>query len=219
MKKYFEILRKCCLFDHIADDDLSTVLGCLGARVARYGKRETVVAEGQPARDIGILLSGGAQIEQVDYFGNRSILSTVEPGELFLESFACAGVAAVPVQILANAESDIMFIDCMRVMQSCCRACAFHQQMIYNLMKDVASKNIHFHQKIEITSKRSTREKLMAYLLWQAKRQNSNCFEIPYGRQELADYLEVDRSGLSAEISKLRREGVLRSERSWFELL
>ena len=112
-----------------------------------------------------------------------------------------------------------MFIDCQHVLHSCQNACGFHQQMIFNLMKNLADKNIMFHQKIEITSKRTTREKLMTYLMFQAKKNNKNSFYIPYDRQELADYLEVDRSGLSAEISKLRKEEILKSNKKYFEIL
>ena len=98
-------------------------------------------------------------------------------------------------------------------------SCDFHNKLIFNLLKVVAAKNLLFNQKMEITSRRTTREKLLAYLNAQAKQHGSNSFTIPYDRQELADYLEVDRSGLSAEISKLRREGVLESQRSQFTLL
>ena len=125
----------------------------------------------------------------------------------------------MPVDVVANEDSQIMFIDCRRITQACSSACSFHQQMIYNLMKVVATKNLILHRKIEVTSKRSTREKLMAFLLLQAKRNNSNSFEIAYDRQGLADYLEVDRSGLSAEISKLHKEGKINSRKNWFELL
>ena len=219
MKKYFDILRKCPLFDQIADEDLIASLGCLGAKVLPFGKKETVMAEGEAARFIGIVLSGAVQIIRVDYFGNRSIVAEATPSELFGESFACAGVQAIPVDVVANEESEIMLVDCRRIMHACGNACAFHQQMIFNLMKDVATKNILFHQKIEITSKRTTQEKLMTYLLLQAKRNNSNRFNIPFDRQELADYLEVERSGLSVEISKLRQEGILQSRKHYFELL
>ena len=219
MKKYFDILRKCPLFDQIADEDLIALLGCLGAKVLPFGKKETVMAEGEAARFIGIVLSGAVQIIRVDYFGNRSIVAEATPSELYGESFACAGVQAIPVDVVANEESEIMLVDCRRIMHACGNACAFHQQMIFNLMKDVATKNILFHQKIEITSKRTTQEKLMTYLLLQAKRNNSNRFNIPFDRQELADYLEVERSGLSVEISKLRQEGILQSRKHYFELL
>ncbi len=112
-----------------------------------------------------------------------------------------------------------MFIDCRRIMHSCSNVCGFHQQMIFNLMKNLALKNIMFHQKIEITSKRSTKEKLMTYLNLQAKKHKSNKFFIPFNHQELADFLEVERSGLSAEISKLRKEGIIESEKNRFTIL
>lgn len=219
MKKYFHILRKGPLFHRIADKNLLALLGCLGATVACYEKNETIIAEGEPAKYIGIVLSGSAQVMRVDYFGNRSIIAGVEPSEIFGESFALAEVQAIPVTVVANEPSDVLLIDCARVMRSCGNACEFHRQLIDNLTKDVATKNLMFHQKIEITSKRSTREKLMTYLLLQAKKNNSDSFDIPFDRQELADYLEVDRSGLSAQISRLRSEGLIRNQKNHFELL
>ena len=112
-----------------------------------------------------------------------------------------------------------MLIDCRHIMHTCSNNCGFHQKLIYNLMKDLALKTLLFHQRIEITSKRSTREKLLAYLMLQAKKANSNSFEVPFDRQELADFLEVDRSGLSAEIGKLKREGIIDNQKNHFVLL
>lgn len=219
MRKYFEILRKCPLFNDIEDKDMESMMGCLGARVKEFHKWETIMAEGEKVKYLGIVLIGKAQIEQRDYFGNRSIVASVEPSEMFGESFACAGIDIMPVDVIATEETTVMYVDCFRIIHSCSNACSFHQQMIYNLLKVVAIKNLMFHQKMEITSKRSTREKLMAYLLFQAKKHNSNSFEIPYDRQQLADYLQVDRSGLSAEISKLRREGTIMCRKNAFSLL
>lgn len=219
MKNYFEILRKCPLFDRINDEELLAVLGCLGAKVEQFDKKYTIFAEGSPARYVGILLSGAAQVVQVDYYGNRSILAGVEPSEVFAETFACAEATALPVTVIAAEPCEVMLIDCHRLMHSCANNCGFHQQLIFNLMKGLATKNLLFHQRLEITSKRTTREKLLAYLMFQAKRAGSAYFEIPFDRQELADYLEVDRSGLSVEIGKLRREGVLESHRKQFRLL
>ena len=219
MKKYLEILKQCLLFQDITDENLLAILGCLGAKTAHFQKKQTIISEGDFAGYIGIVLSGSAQIVQIDYFGNKSIMANIEPAGLFGESFACAGVETMPVNVIANEDTDIMLIDCLKITHSCSNACEFHQQIIFNLMKDIATKNLVFHQKIEITSKRSTREKLMTYLLSQAKRNESNSFEIPYDRQELADYLAVDRSGLSAEISKLRKEGVIKNRKNYFVLI
>lgn len=219
MKKYLETLRKCPLFQQIEDDDLLKMLGYLGAKVETFDKKYTIFAEGTPAKYIGVLLSGSAQIVQVDYYGNRSILGSVAPSEVFAEAFACAGMDMLPVSVTANEPCEVMLINRDHILHTCQNHCGFHQQLIFNLMKDLASKAILFQQKIEITSKRTTREKLMTYLLLYAKKANSNSFEIPFDRQELADYLEVDRSGLSAEIGKLRKEGILENHRKRFTLL
>lgn len=218
MKNYLEILKKCPLFDGINDSDIIKMLTCLGARTESFDKKYTIFAEGSPSKYLGIVLSGSAQIIQVDYYGNRSILNNITPSELFAEAFACAEVNALPVSVVANEPSVIMLIDCSHILHTCENNCGFHQKLIYNLMKDLATKTIMFHRKIEITSKRTTREKLLTYLSVKSKEAGSKSFEIPYDRQELADYLEVERSGLSAEISKLRSEGILESHKKHFVL-
>ncbi len=219
MQKYLPILMKTPLFRGIAKEDLLTMLGCLGARVECFDKKYTVFAEGSPARYIGILLSGEVQVMRCDYYGNRSLIGSVAPAELFAEAFACAEIETMPVSVIATEPSEVMLIDSAHILHTCERNCAFHRQMIFNLMKNLALKNIQVHRRAEITSKRTTREKLLAYLDMEASRAGKSAFEIPFDRQELADYLEVDRSGLSAEISKLRAEGVLESRKNWFKLL
>lgn len=219
MKKFFEILRKCNLFANIEDDNLISMLGCLGARVDLFDKKYTIFSEGSPAKYIGILLSGSAQIEKIDYYGNRNILSDIKPSEVFAEAFACMGAKSLPISVTANEPCEVMFIDCSRILHTCSKNCEFHQKLIFNLMQELASKTIMFQQKIEIMSSRTTRKKLMTYLMFYAKKVGSNSFDIPFNRQELADYLEVDRSGLSAEISKMKNEGIIESDRKHFKLL
>ncbi len=195
------------------------MLNCLGAKIEFFDKKYTVMAEGNVARYIGIVLSGSVQIIQVDYYGNRSILGNVGQSGVFAEAFACAETPVLPVSVIAGEPSEIMLIDSAHILHTCSNNCGFHQQLIFNLMKDLAQKSILFHQKLEIVAKRTTKDKLMAYLMLEARRAGSNAFDIPFDRQELADYLEVDRSGLSAEISKLREQGVLESRKKHFELL
>ncbi len=219
LKKYLKILKKCALFQGIDDDNLISMLICLGAKLEYFDKKYTIIAEGNPAKYIGIVLSGSAQIEQIDYYGNRSILTSISPSEVFGEAFACAGMKTVPVSVIANEACEIMLINCERILYTCENSCGFHRQLIFNLMRDLATKTLLFHQRIEVTSKRTTREKLMAYLMNEAKKNRSRSFYIPFDRQELADYLEVDRSGLSAEISKLRNEGIIESRKNFFKLL
>ncbi len=219
MKNNFEIIRKCPLFFQIEDNNLKKMLVCLGATVKKYDKNNTIFPEGVPAKYIGIVLSGSVQTVRLDYYGNRSILQNIEPAEVFGEAFACAETKNMPVAIIANEQCEVMLIDCSHILHTCENHCAFHQQLIYNLMKDLATQTVMFDQKLDIASKRSTREKLISYLTYQARKNNCTKFDIPFDRQELADYLEVDRSGLSSEISKLRKEGFLTSNKNHFELL
>ena len=219
MRNYFDILRVCPLFRDIAPQELTRVLECLDAKIYSFDKGEAVFNEGDPANDIGVVLTGRLQIVRTDFFGNRSIIASLGPRELFGESFACADVKSIPVDVVAAEDSEVLLIDCLRITHSCSSACEFHQQLIYNLLKIVATKNLAFHQKTEITSRRTTQEKLMAYLLLQAKKNNSTFFEIPYNRQELADYLGVERSGLSVSISRLCRQGVIEADKKKFRIL
>ncbi|MBQ4569782.1 MAG: Crp/Fnr family transcriptional regulator [Ruminococcus sp.] len=219
MEKYLEILKGCPLFFDIEEEDLLRMLNCLGARVAEFDKKYTVFAEGKPAKYIGVVLGGSVQMMQMDYFGNRSILGNSMPREVFGEAFACAQVESLPVTVEAREKSEIMLIDCEHILHTCSNNCEFHRKLIFNMMKNLAVKNLGYHEKIEVTSKRTTRDKLMTYLMLCAKREGSDSFQIPFDRQELADYLEVDRSGLSAEISKLRKEGILENTKNHFVLL
>ena len=219
MQKKIEILKKCPLFYGIEEEDLLRMLTCFGAKQEFFDKKYTIFAEGSHAKHMGILLSGEAQIVQFDYYGNKSILSNIAPSEMFAEAFACAEVESLPVAVIATEPSEVLFVDCDHILHTCSNNCGFHQQLIYNLVKDLAAKSITFHQKVEVTSKRTTREKLMTYLTQESRRAGSNVFEIPFDRQELADYLEVDRSGLSAEIGKLKKEGLIDCQKNRFELL
>ena len=219
MKKYLEILKQCSLFKDMTEQDFLSILSCLSAKHASYLKEQTIFAEGDCSHYFGIVLSGAVQITQIDYYGNKSIVAKLEPSQVFGETFAYAETKTMPVDVIACEPTEVLLIDARKITKSCPNACSFHNQIIFNLLKIIAKKNLMFQQKIEITSKRSTREKLMTYLLLQAKLQNNNQFHIPYDRQELADYLEVDRSGLSAEISKLRKEGVIDCKKNYFSLL
>lgn len=219
MKNLIPLLQTCTLFDGIQSTDLSAMLGCLGARAISVKKGQFVFREGDPAIFVGIVLAGSVQLIREDYYGNRSIMAHIDPTQLFGESYAFSGAPTLPVSIVADEDSQLVLLDSRRIHSCCSNACEFHNQVIYNLLRLVANKNLLLHQKIQITSKRTTREKLMAYLLSQAKLSGSNTFTIPYDRQALADYLEVDRSGLSAEISKLRKEKILECEKSTFRLL
>lgn len=219
MKKYQRILRKCRLFDGIEDESLAKMLPCLGARVIELEEKYTLFSEGTSAKYVAVILSGSVQVIEIDFYGNRSILSEHRVGELVGDEFACAEVDSIPVSVVANEPTVVMLIDCSHILKTCSNACGFHHRLIYNLMKNLADKTIEFHKRIEVTSKRTTREKLLAYLYLMSKESGKASFDIPFDRQELADYLEVERSGLSSEIGKLVREGVISRKKNRFTLL
>lgn len=219
MREYLSILENTVLFDGIGSEDISGLLACLGASVREVKKNQQIFSEGDPAKFVGIILSGSASVTNQDIYGNRSILSHIYKGELFGESFACADAEVLPVSVVANEDCRVMLIDCRRITTSCQNACGFHNQMIYNLLRAVARRNLEFHKKLEITGRRTTREKLMAFLLAEAKRAGSRQFTISYDRQALADYLGVERSAMSAELGKLQKAGILQTKRKEFILL
>ena len=219
MEQYAEALKKCELFRQIDAMKLLVMLKCLGAQVRTVDKNQIIFQEGDQAKYVGIVLSGSVQVVRDDYYGNRSIVANIEPAQLFAESFSCANVEHLPISVVASSDSEIMLIDCKRILTICSNTCEFHHQLVTNLLRVVSAKNLMLNQKIEFTSKRTTREKLMAYLMFQAKKNGSSSFTIPYDRQELADYLGVERSAMSAELGKLRRGGALEFKKNAFRLI
>ena len=219
MRAILPILRACPLFDGIREGDLLGMLGCLGAVPMTAKKGQTVFSEGESTVRVGIVLSGKLLLLREDYFGNRSIFGQILPTQLFGETYAFSAARSLPVSVTAEEDSELLLLDSRRITTCCANACEFHNRVIYNLLRIVADKNLLLHQKIQITSQRTTAEKLMAYLSQQAKLHNAPTFEIPFDRQALADYLEVDRSGLSTEIGKLKKRGILNCEKNRFTLL
>ncbi len=219
MQEILPILEQTPLFAGVSREDLGGMLGCLGAREQKVKKGQSIFSEGDEAVSMGLVVTGSVLLVRDDIYGNRSILARIGPKQLFGESYAFSQEKRLPVSVVAEEDGSVLILDSRRITTCCSHACAFHNQVIYNLLTLVATKNLLLHQKIQITAKRTTREKLMAYLLLLAKEQGSREVTVPYDRQGLADFLEVDRSGLSAEISKLRKEGILESKKNSFRLL
>lgn len=218
MKEADAILKACPLFLHIADTDLASMLTCLGAVKRSYGKQDFIFHAGQAASQVGIVLTGSVQIIKEDFFGNRSILGMAEPGQLFGEAFSCAEAEKLPVSVVAAEKTEVLFLDYRRIITTCPSACDFHTHLIQNMLGILARKNILLTQKIEHMTKRTTREKLLSYLSAQAVLAGSPSFSIPFNRQELADYLSVDRSAMSLELSRLQKEGLLTCRKNQFTL-
>ena len=219
MESIVAALASCPLFSGIAPEELSALLHCLAPLRRHAARQEPILLEGEAPKGIGVVLSGAVQILRTDYAGNRSIVAHIPAGGLFGEAFACAGISAMPVSVVAAEDSMLLILDCTRLLHSCSSTCAFHQRLIDNLLRLLAVKNLSLNRRLEIASQRTTREKLLTYLRQEARRTGSRTVVIPYDRQELADFLGVDRSGLSTEIGRLCKAGILACSRSTFTLL
>lgn len=218
MKEYFGILSECPLFHNMEPSALDHILTCLDARLMKVPCGNFVFCENSPSGFAGVVLSGAVQIVRDDYYGNRSVLAFLQPGEMFAEVFSFAGLETMPVSAVASKDSLILLLDCRQILNTCENTCQFHSQLLKNLLQDMARKSLALHQKIHYMSQKTTKEKLIAYLLDQAKQNNSAEFVIPYDRQALADYLGVDRSAMSAEIGKLKKAEQLDTKGSWFHI-
>lgn len=207
------------LFQNILPEDIPVMLKRLQAYTKSYQKEEYIKHAGDPADFIGIIESGSIHVLQDDYYGNRNITASISQGSLFGEAFACAGIPCLPVDIVAAEDCTVTFLNGKTLLNTCDNGCCFHHTLVRNLLEIVAQNNMYLNQKIKYTSRKTTREKLMAYLTDQAGMKGSNDFTIPFNRQELADYLGVERSAMSTELSKLTKLGVLRTQRSHFTLL
>ena len=218
MNNNVEILRKVKLFDAI-DDKLEDMLQCLGSEEKKYDRGEIILMTGQPVTSVGVVLSGEVQIIQEDYYGNRSILTKLKPGHIFGEAFASAGIRESPVTILAKSNCRIMFLAIERIISTCPNSCIFHSQLMENLLKILARKNILLSSKNQLLSQRTIRDKVLSYLGLQAEKKGSLEFEIPFSRNELADFLCVDRSALSRVLSQLKKDGTIEYQNQHFRLL
>ena len=219
MEKYFEILSASPLFAGISREELGLMMSCLGAKVVTADKGEPVFLEGDKAGFLGLVLEGSVQIVHDDYYGNRSVLTHADVGDIFAEAYACANVDTMPVSGYALHSSKVMFFACKKMLTVCANACRFHNQLVKNLLQVVAQKNLNLSRKIQFMSRKTTREKLMAYLSDCAKKAGNSEFTIPFDRQTLADFLGVERSAMSAELGKLQKDGILRTKGSNFCLL
>jgi CRP-like cAMP-binding protein len=201
------------------EDVISRLLLCLAPTQKHYDKGSTIFAVNDPVIDICVLLSGSVYITQDDYWGNRRILTYIHPYELFAEAFSCAGLEKFPVSVIAAEVSEILMINHKRMLQTCSTECVFHSVLINNLLRILAMKNLAFVRKMEHLTRHTTREKLLSFLSEQAIKAGRSEFTIPFNRRELADYLSVDRSAMSNELSKMQDENLIRYNRNHFKLL
>ncbi len=219
MKKYLPILKESNLFMGMDESAIEEMLLCLSARTQTFGRNETILRSGEQVSSVGMVLSGLAFVEREDFWGNRSIFSEISPGMIFAETYACLSQVPIETSVIASEETTVMFLNVRKILTICTSACSFHSRLIQNLLTTLAQKNMTLTRKIQHISLKTIRDRLLSYLSFESFKAGSSVFEIPFNRQQLADYLSVDRSALSSEISKLQREGILSCDKNKFKIL
>ena len=213
-----KLLENAPLFKDVAPEEIDAMLQCLGTEEKEYEKGEIIFHAGDVIHSIGLVLTGRVQIENDDLWGNKSVLESVGPGFAFAESYACLPGEPLMVSAIAAEPSRILFLDTGRVLTAYPSACSHHSRLVQNLLYISSQKNLNLSRRIFHTSSKSIRSRLLSYLSFQAAKAGSQDFYIPFNRQQLADYLSIDRSAMSAELSKMRKEGILETDKNHFVL-
>ncbi len=218
MEKFINVLLASQLFSGISEHELRAMLSCLDAKIEEYPKGAFVLRAGDGVDAIGLMLLGSVLVIQEDVWGNRNILSKVGVGQTFGTAYACAPGSIPNSAVVAETAVTVMFLNVRRILNVCSSACTHHNRIIRNLLGELAEKNLMINEKLTHMGQRSTRSKIMSYLSARAKQLGTYEFDIPFSRQQLADYLAVDRSGLSIELGKMRDEGLLDFRKNHFVL-
>ena len=202
-------LSKTKLFSGTTENEAQTMLECLSATSKKHIKGDIIFHAGATIAHVGMVLSGSVHIENNDIFGNKSILSHIESGEIFGETYACTPNEPLLVNAVAAENTTVLFLDVAKILQTCSSSCSHHTQLITNLLQICSQKSLQLSRRILHTSSKSIRGRLLSYFSELAQKQNSNLSCLPFDRQQLADYLNVDRSAMSNELSKMKADGLI----------
>ena len=212
------VLRTSGIFSGISEEETEKMLHCLEVRPETFQKDEYILRAGDRVEAFGLVITGKALIIQEDFWGHRNILAAVGAGHCFAETFACSPGAVLNVSVMAQTNVQVLFLSVKRILTTCPSTCSHHSRMIRNLLSELAEKNLRLNEKITHLGQRSRRAKILSYLSAEAQRHGSAEFDIAFSRQQLADYLSVDRSGLSMELSRMQEEGLLEYRKNHFVL-
>ena len=218
MEEFLSTIRSAPLFSGVSEAELTAMLACLKAEKKDFPKEAFVLRAGDTAESIGLVLTGTVLVIQEDIWGNRNILSKAGLGQTFAAAYACAPGSRLNVSVVAETPITVLFLNVKRILTVCPSACSYHNRIIRNLLGELAGKNLQFSEKLTHVGQRSTRSKIMSYLSAEAQRLGTYELDIPFSRQQLADYLGVERSGLSQELGKMKKDGLLDYHKSHFVL-
>lgn len=219
MQTYKKQLLGHPLFEGIKEESLSAMLACLGGYLKTYEKGEIIFLSEEPVRSVGIVIHGRIRMTKEYDNGDVSMLMNIEQGELLGETFACGSFLHSKVVFQAAASSEVLFLPFHKVIHTCNMTCGFHHRLIENMVRLISDKNVQLIEKMEATSRKSLRDKILTYLFNQAEKHDSCEFEIPLRRGELAEYLCADRSALTRELSHMREDGLIVFQKNRFRIV
>lgn len=216
--KVTSAMREASIFRNLSDEEIIGMLPCLNAKEQHFKKNEVIYRPGDQVRKIGLVVSGAVRIEKIDYWGNRKIISVIEPGQIFGEAYAGMKTIPMEMEVLAAVPSVILFMEVGKILTTCGNSCEFHSKMIRNMVYVLAERNYKLTQKMDHLTQKTTREKLLSYFSEQALECGRSDFDIPLDRQQLADYLSVDRSAMSTELGRMKKDGLIEYRKNHFTL-
>lgn len=213
------LLTNTQLFRGIKENEIAELFHCLVPRERKFQKGEIIFRAGSPVSEIGLVESGSVNIVVNFYWGNSNIFGHVAKGEVFAENYAAIPGEELICDVVACEETEVLFLNMQKLLTTCQQACPFHTRLIMNMLRISAQKNLNLTARMMHTSSNSLRERLLSYLSEQALENGSSHFIIPFNRQQLADYLAVNRSAMSNELSKMQKDGLITYRRNEFTLL
>lgn len=214
----YGFLSETKLFSGIKPEEIKDALCCLSAYEKSFKKGEIIYRTGQTVTDMGLVEEGSVNITVNLYWGNSIILGNIEKGKIFAETYAAVSGKEMLCDAVAAEDCRVLFINVGKLLNVCKNTCGFHQKIIHNLLRISAMKNLNLSTRMLHTAPKTIRGRLISYFSQAAAETGSREFTIPFSRQELADYIGVDRSALSAELSKMQKDGILTYRKNEFKL-
>lgn len=217
MKKFIKVFKNTSTFEGLNEEEILSAINSFAPSIKSYQKNASVLLSGDTTQSMGLLLSGSLIVFQEDVWGHRSIMNKLSIGETFAEPFASSGIP-LNISMYASSDSEILFLNLKSILSSSSLDSEVHSRIIENVISNLSKKTLKLNEKISHMNKRTTREKLLSYLSTQSQTKKSLEFDIDFNRQQLADYLGVERSAMTVELSKLQGEGILTTNRNHFIL-
>ena len=218
IKRYLDTVNRIGLFKGIEAGELEPMLRCLGAEIRDFPKGGNAMVAGDRPSFIGAVLTGRLCVFRDDHDGNRLLVDVIKPGKLFGESLSCAGVDESPVTVTAELDSTILRLNLYRMLSLCPTNCPHHSSLIGNMLRLIAERNLFLQGRMEVLCLKSLRAKVVRYLGSFAP-VRGRAFKVPLSREGMAEYLGVDRSALSHELGRMRREGLIEYRKNSFTVL